>query len=607
VSARGGGRVVSATLNSYDFFVIKRSCARVLRVTKGERRISHGSTTREPENILHVAAATSATQTRNESSDARHARVTRELHAAELVSTRAIAVRVSPEPIGAGRYRLLCEVGQGGMASVHLALLSGDAGFHKLVALKRPKSGLCSDPEFLEMFMNEARLAARLNHPNVVQTYEVGHYEGEPFIAMEFLEGQPLHRLQRAAPSGIPLAIHLRIIAEALAGLHHAHELREFSGAPLSVVHRDVSPQNVLVGYDGQAKVVDFGIAKAATHASYTGLGLVKGKLHYMSPEQTLGEPLDRRADLFAVGVMLWEAGSGKRLWPEQAARSRLRMLSLGEIPAMRAANPEVPAELERICRRALEYSPARRYQSAAELEADLSVLRGEPGLHATRLDVAAFMQAHFEPQRKRTQQLIEAELGHVNLNDGAAPARVHAESEREAALGTRRVPAPLPSFSTPESPEESLSSIAPALATTNGKMPPLRASRRWLGLGFAGLALAPLLALLCYARLSANAPAQPALVTSAALNSLTPAPALAAGAATTIAGPAWAASPIPPTPKKKLGKKSAPSSASASPAPAPAEPPAPEALESGLELSRERPRARRITRALDTSDPWSN
>ena len=477
------------------------------------------------------------------------------------------------------RYRLLCEIGQGGMAAVHLALLSGEAGFRKLVALKRPKSGLCADPEFLEMFMNEARLAARLNHPNVVQTYEVGRHDSEPFIAMEFLEGQPLHRLQRAAPAGIPLAIHLRIIAETLAGLHHAHELRDFNGAPLSVVHRDVSPQNVLVNYDGQAKVVDFGIAKAATHASFTELGLVKGKQHYMSPEQAMGQSLDRRADVFAVGVMLWEAAARARLWPDESPRTRLRLLSLGAIPPFRELGQAVPAELTRICRRALENSPAKRYQTAAELEVDLEALRRARELHATRRDVADFMQTHFDGQRQRTRRLIESELGHFSLG-GVTPKPVVVEP-----VGTRRVTV------LPELSERTGSSLIPAMATVHEARPIRRATPRWLAGALAALAFTAVLALTWTMR-----PASPTLAPLVASTSAAPLP------------PVAAAPPPPsePVPSASVSRK-APSRVSAAQKKASPSAPALAEPEQGLELSRPRVPAKRATRALDTSDPWGN
>jgi eukaryotic-like serine/threonine-protein kinase len=320
----------------------------------------------------------------------------------------------------ANAYQLICEVGKGGMASVCLALLSGKAGFQKLVALKQPGADLRQEPELLTMFLDEARLAARLNHPNVVQTYEVGLRDSLPFIAMEFVDGQPLSRIRHSAD--LPLSLHLCIIAEALLGLHHAHELCDFGGAPLHVVHRDVSPQNVLVSYDGQAKLVDFGIAKAHTQLNQTLAGCVKGKIPYMSPEQIIGDSLDRRADLFAVGVLLWEACARQRLWPGIPARERVRLLQAGETPKLTAIDPSLPAALERICRRALEFSPERRYQTAAEIEAELQGLLAGSDLYATRRDVAAFMACHFEAERAETRQLIESKLGHLSVSAQLPP-----------------------------------------------------------------------------------------------------------------------------------------------------------------------------------------
>src|SRR5262245_17105669 len=217
----------------------------------------------------------------------------------------------------ASRYHPIAELGQGGMADVLLAMMQGAAGFRKLVVLKRLRPNLADDAELLAMFSDEARLAARLNHPNVVQTYEVGYDAGRHFIAMEWLDGQPLHRLLKAAWAydALPLDVHLFILCEALRGLHYAHELQDFDGTRLEVVHRDVSPQNVFLTYEGQVKLVDFGVAKAHARSTDTQVGVVKGKVAYMAPEQALGCPVDRRADVFSVGVMLWEAVARRRLW----------------------------------------------------------------------------------------------------------------------------------------------------------------------------------------------------------------------------------------------------------------------------------------------------
>jgi serine/threonine-protein kinase len=208
------------------------------------------------------------------------------------------------------RFRVIAELGEGGMARVHLALARGPSGVNKLVVLKTLRSHLANDPACLEMFIHEGRLAARLNHPNVVQTYEVNEDGGRQVMVMEYLEGQPLsHVYARGRKSGqLPLEMYVRVLCDALAGLHYAHELADFDGKPLNLVHRDVSPQNIFVTFDGQVKILDFGIAKAAVNApNQTETGVLKGKVRYMAPEQIAGEALDRRADIFAVGAILWE------------------------------------------------------------------------------------------------------------------------------------------------------------------------------------------------------------------------------------------------------------------------------------------------------------
>jgi len=211
-----------------------------------------------------------------------------------------------------GKYRLIAELGHGGMAEVFLAVAQGPAGFNKLTVIKQIRPQLADDPEFLSMFLDEARLAARLNHPQIVQTNEVGHEANRYFIAMEYLEGQPLNRVvNRVGRERFPLAMHIGLLADTLAGLHYAHDLTDYDGTPLEVVHRDVTPHNIFITYEGQVKVVDFGIAKAMNSSSETKTGVLKGKVAYMAPEQARGEKVDRRADVFSVGVMLWEAAVG--------------------------------------------------------------------------------------------------------------------------------------------------------------------------------------------------------------------------------------------------------------------------------------------------------
>lgn len=231
-----------------------------------------------------------------------------------------------PKPVGLGtsllssigKYRIVAELGHGGMANVYLAEAKGPSGFCKLVVLKTLLPQFADEPEVRESFLEEARLAGRLNHANVVQTYEIGHEGDRDVIVMEYLEGQSLVNVQRrakVAQSPLSLAMHLRIIMDALEGIHYAHEMKDYDGTHLQLVHRDISPHNVFVTFDGQTKVLDFGIAKAARSANHTAEGVIKGKISYMAPEQVEGSNIDRRADLFSVGVMLWRAATGEKLW----------------------------------------------------------------------------------------------------------------------------------------------------------------------------------------------------------------------------------------------------------------------------------------------------
>jgi serine/threonine protein kinase len=212
------------------------------------------------------------------------------------------------------KYRVVLKLSEGGTANIFLGVAHGRGGFNKLVVLKAPKEHVLLESESRRMFLNEARLAARLNHTNIVQTNEVIDQGGHPIIVMEYLEGHSLAAVLARARTAIPLAMHLRIIVETLRGLHYAHELTDLGGTPLNVVHRDVSPQNVFVTYDGQVKLIDFGIAKLMGSVE-TVTGVVKGKMRYMPREQLDGAHVDRRADVYATGVMLWEAATRERMW----------------------------------------------------------------------------------------------------------------------------------------------------------------------------------------------------------------------------------------------------------------------------------------------------
>jgi serine/threonine-protein kinase len=322
-----------------------------------------------------------------------------------------------------GKYRLVAEIGSGGMADVSLAMIEGPTGlgFSKLLVIKRLRPNLMEDEEFVAMLVDEARLAARLNHPNVVQTVEVGDVDGRYYIAMEHLEGQPLQRIQQRAARGtaLPARMQYRVLYDVLGGLHHAHQLTDYDGTPLEVVHRDVSPHNVFVTYDGVAKVVDFGIAKVDGRRVETRTGVVKGKLTYMAPEQALAAAVDRRADVFSAGVILWEIATGQRMWKGLQDTDILRCLIAGKVPTSpRSVAPDVDEELDRICQRALAVGPDDRYPTALAFQKDLQTYLVASGQEATTRDVAKTVTQMFAAERLRMRQRIEAKLAEISSGE---------------------------------------------------------------------------------------------------------------------------------------------------------------------------------------------
>ena len=260
---------------------------------------------------------------------------------------------VAEAPRSLGRYQLLAKLGSGGQADVYLAAAVGTLGIDKLVVIKQARPGIAADDARLGIFLDEARLTLRLNHPNIVHTYEIGEDGGACFIAMEYVEGHSLEELFRDPRArGFAAAIWLRVIADALAGLGHAHGLRDYDGTPLEVVHRDISPHNLLVSYDGVAKLLDFGLARPtddqmlATGAELTRAGTVLGTPRYMAPEQVVGDVIDARTDLFAAGAILFEMLAGRHPSRSDDARGTLtRHLSTHDAPAVR---PESSAALAR-------------------------------------------------------------------------------------------------------------------------------------------------------------------------------------------------------------------------------------------------------------------
>jgi serine/threonine-protein kinase len=313
-----------------------------------------------------------------------------------------------------GKYRVLARLGRGGMGDVYLAVNIGPAGVSKLIVVKELRDQLASVTEARSMFLDEARIATRLNHPNVVQTFEVVEDGESLYLTMEYLEGQPFQNLVRGAKrSLVPTSIRLRILADTLAALHYAHELTDYDGTPLNVVHRDVSPHNVIVTYDGTAKLVDFGIAKAADAKTVTESGIFKGKVRFSSPEQIGGtETVDRRSDVFAAGAVLWEILTGEQMWKGLPDTKVLLELASGRIPAPRSADPEIPAALDAICTKAMAFVPEDRYATANDFrEAILDYLKST---EEAETPVAEVMAAAFGDQRREMRAIVDAEIRSV-------------------------------------------------------------------------------------------------------------------------------------------------------------------------------------------------
>lgn len=320
---------------------------------------------------------------------------------------------LSPNQAQLGKYRLVATLGQGGMGTVYLALASGLGAFRKLLVVKELRRDLPWKESSLAMFMDEAHLAARLDHPNVLHTFEAGEDHGRYFLAMEYLDGQPLHALIERArnvgdKSGLPLEMQIHIFCEVLNGLQYAHDLKDYDGSLLGVVHRDISPQNVFITYHGEVKVVDFGVAKANNASSLTSPGVFKGKFAYAAPEQLLGRPVDGRSDVFAVGVMLWEAVAGRRFSDPVPTPASFRTRTNGLEPRITEAAPEVDPLLAEICDRAMAIDPEERFPSAEAFRRELQEYLLLQGERIENEQIAQLMRKLFTKEREAIHQVIE-------------------------------------------------------------------------------------------------------------------------------------------------------------------------------------------------------
>ncbi len=282
---------------------------------------------------------------------------------------------VTTQPLLVGRYAIYDEIASGGMASVHFGRLLGPVGFTRTVAIKRMHAQFAKDPEFVAMFLDEARLAARIRHPNVVSVIDVVATQGELFLVMEYVQGESLAKLWRAARDAgveIPIPVIVSIMISVLQGLHAAHEAQSERGKPLGLVHRDVSPQNVLVDVDGVTRVLDFGVAKAAGRVQTTEDGQLKGKVPYMSPEQVRGAPLDRRTDVYAAAVVTWELIAKRMLFQGENPANTVEKVLYGKVEPPSRFSPDAPLELDGIVLRGLQRKPHARPATALEMAQEL-------------------------------------------------------------------------------------------------------------------------------------------------------------------------------------------------------------------------------------------
>ncbi|HYQ01745.1 MAG TPA: serine/threonine-protein kinase [Polyangiaceae bacterium] len=318
-----------------------------------------------------------------------------------------------------GRYELLLPLATGGMAMVWAARVKGTRGFQKIVAVKTMLSKLSEDAQFEQMFLDEASLASQIRHPNVVEISDLGEQEGVLYLAMEWIDGVPLNQLMKTAKAagGVPLPVAVRIVMNACAGLHAAHELRDSKGHLIGLVHRDVSPQNILVTYDGVSKVVDFGVAKAtAMGGSGTVAGQLKGKVSYMAPEQVRGEAIDRRVDVFALGIVLYSLTTGKHPFRRESEAATMYTIASDE-PVLPPSKflPNYPPALEAVLLKALAKDQNDRYATASDFQRALYLCQPPGERTNTDEDVGAFIRQMFGNRRDESRAALAEALAQAD------------------------------------------------------------------------------------------------------------------------------------------------------------------------------------------------
>ncbi len=375
------------------------------------------------------------------------------------------------QPLWFGRYRLTSRIATGGMAEVYLGRhVAEDGTFGPLVALKRLLPHLVKDQQVVRMFLNEARITAQIHHPNVVGIVDLGHEDGEPYIAMELLDGKTFAELrERAAEMGkrVPTPITLRILCEACKGLDAAHNSVDDSGKPLKLVHRDFTPDNIHVGVNGEIKVIDFGVAKTQNWGAGTEPGTLKGKFFYMSPEMILARPVDHRADIFAAGVMLYEQLCGHRPFTGQSVEEVVMKIAAGRPSPPSTFDPAVPHPLEQVCLMALAHSPEARFQSLAALIHAIEAVGGEAQL-ATHEQVAEYVAALFPPEKDLKRQTLrrarEADPSVPRRNLDSPPLGTPPPTAAPPLGAFEELPGESPTkIDRPEAPSKAVTEVGPA------------------------------------------------------------------------------------------------------------------------------------------------
>lgn len=344
------------------------------------------------------------------------------------------------EPKAFGRYLLLDRVAFGGMAEIYAAKSFGADGFDRLLAIKRVLPSVADDDQFVEMFRDEAKITRALNHGNIVQVTDFGKIEGSYYLAMEYISGKDLKVLWGHAAKGgdhlDPLLV-AYIVASIAEGLSYAHNATDATGKPLGVIHRDVTPQNVLVSWDGEVKLVDFGIAKARAKSLKTEVGVLKGKFAYMSPEQVRGLPLTKKTDIFSLGTVLYELLTSERAFDQDTDYAIMESVRRVDIIAPAVHNPEAPDELVRICAKAMAYSEEERYQDGEQMARDLRAWIGSTGRSMGRLELAAFLKGSFPDafREERARLTRYAQVQPDALSTAAENAPI-----REAGVSTKKI-----------------------------------------------------------------------------------------------------------------------------------------------------------------------